>query len=123
VIPALNQVAQALVRYNFGKKEKPPLFEASELARQKQELMFELVKQALEVPLTLEDGRTYSPAKLINFKKALESLNVPIDDPEDVAEPSQGASPAPKATSSSTTPTTPEPSTDAASGASGELVT
>lgn len=94
LIPALNQVAAALVRYNFGRKAQAPLFEGSELARQKQELMFELVKEALQVPLTLEDGRVYSPAKLINFKRALESLNVPIDDPEDVAEEPQPA-PAP----------------------------
>ncbi len=117
VIPALNQVAQALVRFNFGRKAPAPIFEASELARQKHELMFELVKEALQVPLTLADGRTYSPAKLINFKKAFESLNVPVDDPEDVAEEPQQAPAAPEIAEG------PEPSIDVASGESGELVT
>ncbi len=116
LIPALNQVAEALVRYNFGRSASVPLFEGSELARQKQELMFELVKEALQVPLTLEDGRVYSPAKLINFKKALESLNVPIDDPEDVADDPEPAPPPPPAGA-------PQPSVDAAPGEGGELVT
>jgi len=117
LIPALNQVSQALVRYNFGKKAQAPLFEASELARQKQELMFELVKEALQVPLTLEDGRTYSPSKLIDFKKALESLNVPVNDPEDVAEEPEDA-PAPPEK-----PDAPEPTVGGAWGPDGVAVT
>jgi hypothetical protein len=114
LLPALNPVAAWLVRFNFGRSAPCPVFEGSELARQKQELMFELVKQALAVPRTLDDGRVYTPAKLINFKKAFESLNVPIDDPEDVAE--EQAAPAPPVT-----PREEEPMLDATSPAGTEV--
>ena len=85
VIPALNRVAELLVRWNFGPSAPVPIFEGSELARQKHALLFELVKASLNVPLTLEDGRTYTAAQLIDFSNALESFNAPIHSPEEVA--------------------------------------
>jgi len=87
VIPALNRIAFLLTRYNFGRGAPVPVFEASELSRLRQELLAEIVKQALDVPLTLDDGREYTPAKLIDFQRALESLNVPLKKAWDVAKP------------------------------------
>lgn len=84
VIPALNWVAERVVRANF-RSAPAPLFVASELARAKQEAMFDLVSKALDVPLTLDDGKTYTPKQLIDFVRCLESMNVPHFQPKDVA--------------------------------------
>ena len=64
-----------------------PTVEASELSRLRQSLLAEIVKQALDVPLRLDDGREYTPAKLIDFQRALEALNVPLRRASDVATP------------------------------------
>ncbi len=99
VIPALNRIAELLTRYNFGRSAPVPVFEASELSRLRQELLAEIVKQALDVPLTLQDGREYTPAKLIDFQRALEALNVPLLHASDVAttpSPPKTPSPAPR---------------------------
>lgn len=84
VIPALNWIAERVTRANF-RSAPAPLFVASELARAKQEAMFDLVSKALDVPLTLEDGRSYQPKQLIDFVRCFESMNIPHFLPRDVA--------------------------------------
>lgn len=86
VIPALNRCAELITRANF-KSAPAPMIKGSELARQKHQLMYELVSKALQVPLTLDSGDVYTPSMLIDFTKCMESFNTPIKKPSEVAVP------------------------------------
>jgi hypothetical protein len=61
------------------------MIKGSELARARQAQMFDLVSKAMKVPLTLDDGKVYTPEMLIDFQKAFESFNTPIKKPSEVA--------------------------------------
>jgi hypothetical protein len=104
VLETLNTLTERVVRANFGRATSMPRWEASDLGRQKQKLLEELVKQSLEVPLSLDDGRTYTVAQLIDFTKTLESVNVPSKKPSEVA---RKPAPAPTAPAQSTPASSP----------------
>ncbi len=81
---------QLLVRNNFGAKAPVPRLAASELSRQSKALLADIVKQALLIPRTLDDGRVYSTASIIDDIRALEALNIPHRRPQDVAVAPEG---------------------------------
>jgi hypothetical protein len=85
VLGPLNEVAQALVRYNFGKSESCPRVMATGLSRSNNETLKEAFLKILEVPQTLPDGRTYNAAKLMKINEILRILKIPQHRIEDVA--------------------------------------
>lgn len=84
VLPAMNFLFERITRANF-KSDPAPICVASELARAKQEAMFNLMSKALNVPLTTEEGKSYTPAMLIDFLAGFRSINVPHHQPNEVA--------------------------------------
>lgn len=85
ILRAISELGRRVVRANYGKTTSMPSAVGSDLSRQKQALMAELVKLSLDVPLTLDDGRTYTPKQCLNFRENFRSLNIPALDPKEVA--------------------------------------
>lgn len=93
VLATLNTLTERVVRANFGRATSVPRWEASDLGRQKQKLLEELIKMSLQVPLTLEGGKTVTVSQLLDFTRMLESANVPNKKPSEVARASGAATP------------------------------
>lgn len=109
MLQSLTELGHKIVRANFGRGVSVPQASASDLSRQKHDLMADLVKQALDVPATLDDGREYDPRKLINWNAALTSLNVPHFDPREVAKaPAPPPAAPPPGSGHSASPTPPQ---------------
>ncbi len=91
VLAPLNEVAQALVRFNFGKSESCPRVMATGLSRSNNDTLKQAFLKILEVPQTLPDGRTYNAAQLMKINEILRILKIPQHRVDDVA-----AQPAPE---------------------------
>lgn len=78
VLPAFNSLATRLVSANFGRAAAVPVCEAAPLSRSKQALVAELLGKVLMTKLPGPDGKTYTPAQTMDFRKILEQLNVPL---------------------------------------------
>ena len=87
VLGPLNEVAQALVRFNFGRSESCPRVLATGLSRSNNETLKEAFLRILEVPQVLPDGRTYTAAGLMKINEILRILKIPQRRVEDVARP------------------------------------
>lgn len=85
VLAPLNEVAQALVRYNFGKSESCPRVLATGLSRSNNDTLKQAFLKILEVPHTLPDGRTYNAAQLMKINEILRILKIPQHRIDDVA--------------------------------------
>ncbi|HZV02566.1 MAG TPA: hypothetical protein VFF73_38020 [Planctomycetota bacterium] len=87
VLGPLNEVAQALVRYNFGRSESCPRVMATGLSRSNNDTLKEAFLKILQVPQTLPDGRTYNAAQLMKINEILRILKIPQHRIDDVAAP------------------------------------
>ena len=86
ILGTINEgIVPRLVRYNFGKSAPVPQVSASELNRTSKALLCDILKMTAGLPRKLKDGRVYSIAEVVDAVHALEALNVPHLDPEDVA--------------------------------------
>lgn len=85
VLASLDKLSALLIRYNFGASAPVPRWDASELSRQKQGLLAEIVKKVLELPVTLENGKVVAGSDLIRIREALEALNVPLKSDAEIA--------------------------------------
>ena len=99
ILGTINEgVVPRLVRYNFGKSAPVPQVSASELNRTSKQLLCDILKMTAGMPRKLKDGRVYSIAEVVDAVHALEALNVPHLEPEDVAhfEEPKPSAPAPR---------------------------
>jgi hypothetical protein len=85
VLAPLNEIAQALVRYNFSPSESCPRVMATGLSRSNNDTLKQAFLKILEVPQTLPDGRTYNAAQLMKVNEILRILKIPQHRIDDVA--------------------------------------
>lgn len=88
VLPNLTEIAQKLVRFNFGAsavERNPVRIESSEFSRQSRQTLVDFVRSSLGLPLVDAEGNAYKMGELIDGPRVLDVLNVPHIKPHELA--------------------------------------